>query len=206
VGQQGPAVLAVRVRRRARPDLGHQPTPADLEVRPVPAVPQGRPIPAPRLRPGDRRVLADLVLPGDLPDQRGREGQPHQQALEDLAVPCKPPTLSSRWQQEWSPPVASALPWGGGNKETALAPRMRSSSDRQTPCVNVQRGGRVGSPRCSAELELDEGAAIAHLACRKLDLARFCELARIAEEIEQYLPPPQPPLAEKTIEIRVHSL
>src|SRR5215831_9641656 len=32
--------------------------------------------------------------------------------------------------------------------------------------------------------ELDEVAAIAHLACRKLDFPRFGELARIAEEIE----------------------
>src|SRR5262249_2326760 len=49
--------------------------------------------------------------------------------------------------------------------------------------------------RCHADAgvgdgELDEAAAIAHLACRKLDLARFCELARIAEEVEQYLPQP----------------
>src|SRR5262249_61257740 len=35
--------------------------------------------------------------------------------------------------------------------------------------------------------ELDEIAAIADLACRKLDLARFGEFAGIAEEIEQYL-------------------
>src|SRR5215470_13522762 len=33
--------------------------------------------------------------------------------------------------------------------------------------------------------ELDKATAIAHLACRKLDLARFGELARIAQEIEQ---------------------
>src|SRR5262245_64270309 len=32
--------------------------------------------------------------------------------------------------------------------------------------------------------ELDEVATIAHLACRKLDLACFGELARIAEEVE----------------------
>jgi len=38
--------------------------------------------------------------------------------------------------------------------------------------------------------ELDEAAAIAHLACRKLDLARFGELAGIAEEVEQDLPQP----------------
>src|SRR5262249_43504114 len=38
--------------------------------------------------------------------------------------------------------------------------------------------------------ELDEAAAVAHLACRKLDLARFGELARIAEEVEQDLPQP----------------
>src|SRR5262245_52079670 len=36
--------------------------------------------------------------------------------------------------------------------------------------------------------ELDEAAAIAYLACRKLDLARFGELARIAQKIEQDLP------------------
>src|SRR5262249_35665952 len=38
--------------------------------------------------------------------------------------------------------------------------------------------------------ELDEAGAIAHLACRKLDLARFGELARIAQQIEQDLPQP----------------
>ena len=38
--------------------------------------------------------------------------------------------------------------------------------------------------------ELDEAAAIAHLAGRKLDLAHFGELAGIAEEVEQYLPQP----------------
>src|SRR5262249_61841886 len=36
--------------------------------------------------------------------------------------------------------------------------------------------------------ELDEAAAIAHLACRKLDFARFGELAGVAEEVEQDLP------------------
>src|SRR5262249_21596238 len=35
--------------------------------------------------------------------------------------------------------------------------------------------------------ELDELAAIAHIACRKLDLARFGELAGIAQQVEQYL-------------------
>src|SRR5215471_18288366 len=39
--------------------------------------------------------------------------------------------------------------------------------------------------------ELDEAAAIADLACRKPNLARFGELARIAEKIEQDLPQPQ---------------
>jgi len=38
--------------------------------------------------------------------------------------------------------------------------------------------------------KLDEAAAIAHLACRKLDLARLGELAGIAEEVEQDLPQP----------------
>jgi hypothetical protein len=36
--------------------------------------------------------------------------------------------------------------------------------------------------------ELDEVAAAIDLVCRKLDLARFSQLARIAEEIEQDLP------------------
>src|SRR5262249_5727039 len=36
--------------------------------------------------------------------------------------------------------------------------------------------------------ELDEGAAIAHLSCRKLALARRGELAGIAQQIEQDLP------------------
>src|SRR5262245_6210776 len=38
--------------------------------------------------------------------------------------------------------------------------------------------------------KLDEAAAIAHLACRKLDLARFGELTRIAQQVEEYLPQP----------------
>ena len=38
--------------------------------------------------------------------------------------------------------------------------------------------------------ELDKSAAIAHLACRKLDLAFLGELAGIAQEVEQYLPQP----------------
>ena len=38
--------------------------------------------------------------------------------------------------------------------------------------------------------KLDEAAAIAHLACRELDLARFGEFAGIAEKIEQDLPQP----------------
>src|SRR5262249_12576089 len=36
--------------------------------------------------------------------------------------------------------------------------------------------------------ELDEAPAMAHLACRKLDFARFGELAGVAEEVEQDLP------------------
>src|SRR5262245_26972300 len=38
--------------------------------------------------------------------------------------------------------------------------------------------------------ELDEIAAIAHLACHKLHLARFGELAGIAQKVEQDLPQP----------------
>src|SRR5262249_38850902 len=38
--------------------------------------------------------------------------------------------------------------------------------------------------------KLDEVAAIAHLACRKLDLARFGEFAGIAQQVEQDLPQP----------------
>src|SRR5262245_55660868 len=36
--------------------------------------------------------------------------------------------------------------------------------------------------------ELDDVAAIAHFACRKLDLARFGELTRIAQQVQEYLP------------------
>src|SRR5262249_6018820 len=89
--------------------LGHPLLPGAPAGRLVLAVPKGQPAPALRLSPGDRRVLAGLERLGGRPDQLGREGQPHQQALEDLAVPCKPPTRSSRWQQEWSSPGASAL-------------------------------------------------------------------------------------------------
>ena len=38
--------------------------------------------------------------------------------------------------------------------------------------------------------ELDDVAAISHFACRKLDLARFGELTRIAEQVQEYLPQP----------------
>src|SRR5262249_26408792 len=38
--------------------------------------------------------------------------------------------------------------------------------------------------------ELDDVVAIAHLACRKLDLARFGELTRIAQQVQEYLPQP----------------
>src|SRR5262249_39657565 len=38
--------------------------------------------------------------------------------------------------------------------------------------------------------ELDDVAAIAHFACRKLDLARFGELTRIAQQVQEYLPQP----------------
>src|SRR6516165_9805114 len=38
--------------------------------------------------------------------------------------------------------------------------------------------------------ELDDVAAISHFACRKLDLARFGELTRIAQQVQEYLPQP----------------
>src|SRR5262249_18806614 len=38
--------------------------------------------------------------------------------------------------------------------------------------------------------ELDEVAALALFACRKLDLARFGELTRIAQQVQKYLPQP----------------
>jgi hypothetical protein len=108
VGQRGPEALAVRVRRRVQLGLGHRPAPAAPAVRLVRAVPKGQPGPAPRRRPGDRRVLAGLAPPAGRPGQLGREGPPRQQDRKDPAVPCKPPTRLSRWQQEWSPTVASA--------------------------------------------------------------------------------------------------
>ena len=73
-GQQGPAVLAVRVRRRVQPGLGHQLLPADPAVRLVQAVPKGQPLPALRLGPEDRWVLAGLARPAGRPDQPDRKG------------------------------------------------------------------------------------------------------------------------------------
>jgi hypothetical protein len=112
VGQRGLAALVVRARRRVRLGLGHPLLPAAPAGRLVPAVPKGRPAPAPRLPPEDRRVLAGLVRLEGQPVQLGLQGQLRQQALADLAGPSKPPARSSRWQQGWSPSVASALPPG----------------------------------------------------------------------------------------------
>jgi hypothetical protein len=134
-GQGGLAALVVRARRRGQLGLGYPLLPAAPAGRLVPAVLKGQPAPALRLSPEDRRVLAGLVLPEGRPGQLGREGQPHQQVPEVLAVPSKPLTRSSRWQQGWSPSVASALPWG--DKDTALACRWRSSSDNRGHVVKA---------------------------------------------------------------------
>jgi hypothetical protein len=115
VGPGDLAVLVVRARRLVRLGLGHQHLPAAPAGRLVLVVPKGQPAPALRLSPGDRRVLAGLESPGGRPGQLGPQGQLRQKALEDLAVPSKPPTRSSRWQQGWSAPVASALPGREGH-------------------------------------------------------------------------------------------
>src|SRR5262249_28069439 len=41
-----------------------------------------------------------------------------------------------------------------------------------------------------SDREFDPVASVGHLACRKLDLARFGELASVARQVEQYLPQP----------------
>jgi hypothetical protein len=105
----GPAVLVVRVRRRVRLGLGHQLAPAVPAARLVQAVRKDQLLPARRRGLEDQRALVGLERPGGRPDQRGQEGQPHHQALGDFAVPCKPPTQTSRWQKKWSPAVASAF-------------------------------------------------------------------------------------------------
>jgi hypothetical protein len=51
-------------------------------------------------------------------------------------------------------------------------------------CLLLRRHADAGV----GDSELDEAAAIAHHARRKLNLARFGELAGIAQKIEQYLP------------------
>src|SRR5262249_14131936 len=53
-------------------------------------------------------------------------------------------------------------------------------------CLLLRRHANAGV----GDSELDGVTAIAHLACRKLDLARFGELAGIAQQVEQDLPQP----------------
>ena len=56
-------------------------------------------------------------------------------------------------------------------------------------CIGHLRGGLAMATVCAcAGFGAICGSSIAHLACRKLDLARLGELARIAEKIEQDLP------------------
>jgi hypothetical protein len=142
LGQRGLAALAVRARRRVRLGLGHPLLPAAPAGRLVLAVPRGQPAPAPRLGPGDRRVLVGLVRPEGQPDQLGQEGQPAQQALEDPAVPSKPLMRSSRWQQEWSPPVALAP-----RRSIAVKQIARAVAQEIIELPNLTSRGSCG--RCS---------------------------------------------------------
>src|SRR5262249_57132711 len=85
------------------------------------------------------------------------------------------------------------------------ARELARDSEPEPRAAEVLRGGGIGLAELLEQLcpllrshanagvgdgELDEAAAIAHLACRKLDLARLGELAGIAEEIEQNLRQP----------------
>src|SRR5262249_58321278 len=51
-------------------------------------------------------------------------------------------------------------------------------------CLLLRRHANAGI----RDSELDEIAAIAHLARRELHLARFGELTRIAQQVQEYLP------------------
>src|SRR5258708_5515543 len=63
--------------------------------------------------------------------------------------------------------------------------------DANMPARSTQPPAGPENRQDLTPLKMTECAtAIAHLACRKLDLARFGELARIAEEIEKDLPQP----------------
>src|SRR5258707_2180989 len=92
-----------------------------------------------------------------------------------------------------------------GHVATHHARELAGNGKAEPGAAEVLRGRGVGLAELLEQLslllrrhadagvgdgKLDEVAAIAHLACRKLDLARFGEFAGIAEEIEQYLPQP----------------
>src|SRR5215470_11003335 len=72
----------------------------------------------------------------------------------------------------------------------------RSCRSQAHPTMPAGAGSPESRPASSiadpgvGDGELDEAAAIAHFACRKLDLASLSELAGITEEIKQYLPQP----------------
>src|SRR5262249_22657030 len=80
---------------------------------------------------------------------------------------------------------------GDGKAKTSAAEALRGrgiglAELLEQLCLLFRRHADAGV----GDGELDEVAAIAHLACRKVALARFGELAGIAEEIEQDLPQP----------------
>src|SRR5262245_8204999 len=92
-----------------------------------------------------------------------------------------------------------------GHVATHHARELAGDGEAEAGSTEVLRGRGIGLgeffeqlcllPRGHADAgvgdgKLDEVAAIAHLTCRKLDLAPFGELARIAEEIEQDLSQP----------------
>src|SRR5262245_21320380 len=100
-----------------------------------------------------------------------------------------------------------ALAWLARHRHVAAhhARKLAGDGQAEAGAAKALSGGSIGLAELFEELclllrghadagvgdgELDEVAAIAHLACRKLDLARFGELAGIAKKVEQDLPQP----------------
>jgi len=116
-------------------------------------------------------------------------------------------SLASRWRCGQAHCKHRALAWLARHRHVAThhACELAGYGKAQPRAAEALSGRGIGLAelleqlglllRCHADAgvgdgELDVAAAIAHLACRKLDLARFSELARVAKEVEQDLPQP----------------